>query len=167
MTCYKAQKEFYERTIKLLSSIGAEFQTNRKMHSRPENASFLQIGPGKLYKSYVLQKPAAPSCSSPDRRDQLVSTSSTSQLDMKGKAPRKTGLCFPFSCKEFPAHQRWTAKGEKDKGAKKTLSQPRSYTELHDNTSLDKTELFCLSRLWAESPKAWIPAEAEEGTNCT
>lgn len=134
ITCYEAQNEFSERTIKLLSSIDAEFQTNRKMHSRPENAFFLQIGPGKLYKSYFLQKPAAPSCICPDRRDKLVSTRSTSQLDMKGEAPRRRGLHFPFSCKEFPAHQRWTAKGEKDKSAKKALSQPQSYIELHDNT---------------------------------
>lgn len=133
------------------------------MCSRPENAFFLQTEPGKLYKSYLLQKPAAPSCICPDRRDQLMS--STSQLDTKGEAPRTRGLCFPFSCKEFPAYQRWGAKGEKDKGAKNALSQPQSYIELHDNTSLDKTELFRLSRLWAESLKAWIPAEAEEGTN--
>lgn len=69
-----------------------ECQTNRKMQSRTENAFFLQTGPGKLYESCFLQKPAAPSCSGPDRRDLLVSTSSTSQLDMKGKTQRRRGL---------------------------------------------------------------------------
>lgn len=101
-----------------------EFPTNRKKQCRAENAFFLQTEPGKLYESYFLQKPAAPSCSCPVRRDRLISTTSTSQLDMKGKTQRRRSLCFPFSCKEFPGHQRWTAEGEKDKGAKKALSQP-------------------------------------------
>lgn len=126
------------------------------MYSRPENAFSLQIGHGKPYKPYVLQKPAAPSCSCPDSR------SSVSQLDVKTEESRR-GLHFPFSCKKYLAYQRWTAKGEKDKGAKKALSQPHSYTELHDNNRPDKTELFCLSRLWAESPMARIPGEAEKG----
>jgi len=55
---------------------------------------FLQIGPGKLYKSYFMQKSAAPSCSCPGRRDQLIS--STSQLDMKGDSAKKEGPAHPF-----------------------------------------------------------------------
>lgn len=150
MTCYKVQKEFSERTIELLSSIDAEFQTNRKMHSRPENAFF-----SSRLDLVNCMNPTF--CRNPPHHHPVVLTektqltSSTSQLDMKGEAPRRKGLHFPFSCKEFPAHPRWIAKGQKDKGAKKALSQLQSYIELHDKTRSDKTELFCLSRVWAVS----------------
>lgn len=90
--------------------------------------------------------------------------SSTSHLDMKGEAPRrKRGPCFLFFLRRIPSSPEMDCK-RRDKGAKKALSQCWSYIELHDDTRLDKTELFCLSRLWAESPGAQIPAEAEEVT---
>lgn len=120
-----------EITATLLGGSGEEFLMDRRMHSRPEDAFFLQTGHGKLCKPCFLQKPAAPSWSCPD------SGSSLSQLDMKKEALRRA-LHFPFSCKRFLAHQRWMARGERDKGARTAPSQPHSYRELQDKTGWTK-----------------------------
>lgn len=88
-------------------------------------------------------------------------TSSTSQPDMKGEAPRRKGLCFYFSYKEFPAHQRWMAKERKTKIPRGIFST----SELHRTSQQDQAgqNWTVLSRLWGKSPKAWTPASRGRG----
>lgn len=100
------------------------------------------INPNLFY--YYLPKPTALSYNCPRRKGQLTNASSASQ-DMKGKSTKEEDLSFTFFSAEFPAHQKYTAKGQKDRDAKKiaALSPSQSYKQLHNNIRLEKP----LSRL--------------------
>lgn len=53
----------------------------------------------------------------------------------KGRAPRKRAWASLFFSAEFPAHQKWASKAQKDRGAKKiaALSPSQGYKQLHNN----------------------------------
>lgn len=74
------------------------------------------INPDFLF-YFILPKCAPLSCNCPHRKDQLTNASSASQQDMKGKSTKEENLSFTFF--QLPAHQKWTAKGQKDRSAKK------------------------------------------------
>lgn len=74
-----------------------------------------------------------------------------------------------FFCREFPAHQKYTAKGQKDRDAKKiaAFSPSQSYKQLHNNIRLEKP----LSRLWKHGSqhrqKGQATCKREKEARCT